>query len=123
VIGDPALFLDATSAGFTKIDLGAEWTRTTGLPFVWAFWAARPDALDARHLAALTTARDEGVAHADEIADAYGPERAALCRAYLRDNIKYAFGPREIAGVERYYELAAAHRLVDRSGPVRFFDR
>jgi chorismate dehydratase len=122
VIGDPALFLDGASAGFTKIDLGSEWTRTTGLPFVWAFWAARPDALHAPHLAALATARDEGVAHSDEIADEYGPERAALCRAYLRENIKYTLGPRETAGVQRYYELAAAHRLVDRSGPVRFFD-
>ena len=42
LIGDPALFLDHVAAGLTKIDLGAEWTRLTGLPFVWAFWAGRP---------------------------------------------------------------------------------
>src|SRR5258705_6337348 len=33
LIGDPALFLDHESAGLTKIDLGADWTRLTGLPF------------------------------------------------------------------------------------------
>ncbi len=122
VIGDPALFLDAVAAGLTKIDLGSEWTRMTGLPFVWAFWAGRADVLDTRHTAALKTARDAGVAHSDEIADEYGADRAALCRAYLRDNIRYRLGPREVAGLRRYYELAAAHRLVDRVASVRFYE-
>ena len=36
LIGDLALFLDHEAAGLTKIDLGAEWTRLTGLPFVRA---------------------------------------------------------------------------------------
>jgi chorismate dehydratase len=122
VIGDPALFLDAAAAGLTKIDLGSEWTRMTGLPFVWAFWAGRADALDTRKVAALKAARDAGVAHSDEIADEYGAERAALCRAYLRDNIKYRLGPREIAGLQRYYALAAAHRLVDAARVPEFFE-
>ena len=39
-----------------KIDLGAEWTRLTGLPFVWAFWAGRPGAIDAAGVAALQAA-------------------------------------------------------------------
>src|SRR4029079_6391515 len=60
LIGDPALFRDPGAAGFRKIDLGAEWTRLTGLPFVWAFWAGRPDAIDAAGIEALQRARDEG---------------------------------------------------------------
>jgi chorismate dehydratase len=123
VIGDPALFLDAGAAGLTKIDLGSEWTRTTGQPFVWAFWAGRPDAVDARVVAALQEARDAGVAASDAIADDYcGGTRAALCRAYLRDNIKYRLGQRELAGLGRYYELAAVHGLVDGAGPVELYD-
>ena len=42
IIGDPALYLDHRGARLRKIDLGDEWTRLTGLPFVWAFWAGRP---------------------------------------------------------------------------------
>jgi chorismate dehydratase len=122
LIGDPALFLDHEAAGFTRIDLGAEWTRLTGLPFVWAFWAGRRDAIDAAGVAALQEARDAGVADADAIADAYcGPDRASVCRRYLRDNIKYRLGDRETEGLRRYYELAAEHGLVERGRPIEVF--
>jgi len=122
LIGDPALFLDHAAAGLTSIDLGAEWTRLTGLPFVWAFWAGRTGAVDASRVAALQAARDAGVADSDAIADACcGAERAALCRAYLRDNIKYRLGDREIQGLRRYYELAARHGVVEVVRPVEFF--
>ena len=114
IIGDPALYLDPESHNVQKIDLGSEWTAMTGLPFVWAFWAGRPDVLETRHVAALTEARDRGVAASDEIAADYcGPERAELGQRYLRDNIYYRMGEREEAGLRRYYDLAAKHRLID----------
>ena len=46
VIGDRALDIDAAALGATKIDLGVAWKEMTGLPFVYAVWAGRPDALD-----------------------------------------------------------------------------
>ncbi len=114
VIGDPALYLDHRAAGLAKIDLGEEWTSLTGLPFVWAFWAGRPGALPAAALAALAEARDAGVAASDAIANAYcGPERAALGRVYLRDNIRYLLDERAATGLRKYYELAAKHGVID----------
>jgi chorismate dehydratase len=114
VIGDPALYLDHKAAGLSKIDLGEEWTRLTGLPFVWAFWAGRAGALSREAVHALVHARDAGVADSDSIADAYcGPARSALCRAYLRENIRYSLDGRAADGLRRYYELAARHGLVD----------
>src|SRR4051794_39757922 len=90
IIGDPALFLDPEAHDVQKVDLGDEWTAMTGLPFVWAFWAGRPGALSRARLAELQDARDGGVTGSDRIADDYcGPGRAALCRRYLRDNIRY----------------------------------
>ena len=122
LIGDPALFLDHESAGLTKIDLGAEWTGLTGLPFVWAFWAGRPGAIHAAGVAALQDAGERGVVDSDAIAEAYcGAARADICRRYLRDNIKYRLGDREVQGLRRYYELAAKHGLVERAGPVAFY--
>ena len=47
LIGDLALFADPRAHGAEKIDLGAVWTEMTGLPFVWAFWSGRPDAVRA----------------------------------------------------------------------------
>lgn len=130
LIGDPALFLDHRAAGLEKIDLGAAWTRLTGLPFVWAFWAGRRGAIDAGGVAALQHARDAGVANSDAVADAYTEAaidpadraaRAAAGRAYLRDNIKYRLGERETAGLRRYYELAATHRVVEAPREILFY--
>jgi chorismate dehydratase len=122
LIGDPALFLDHVSAGLMKVDLGAEWTRMTGLPFVWAMWAGRADALTAPHVVALQEARDAGVADSDAIADAYaGRSRAGVCRTYLRDNIQYRLGEREAAGLRRYYELAARHGIIDTVRTADFY--
>jgi len=106
-----------------KVDLGAEWTRLTALPFVWAIWAGRPDALTTAQVVALQEARDRGVADSDAIADAYaGPQRAAVCRAYLRDNIQYQLGEREAAGLRRYYDLAAKHDVIDSARPADFYE-
>ncbi|MDR1989900.1 MAG: menaquinone biosynthesis protein, partial [Acidobacteriaceae bacterium] len=63
VIGDRALFLDHAALGATKIDLGALWKSTTGLPFVYAFWAGRRDVLTPAHVRRLQDARDRGVSH------------------------------------------------------------
>lgn len=122
VIGDPCLFFDHAAAGVTKIDLGDTWTRLTGLPFVWAFWAGRPGVVSREAVAALVHARDAGVRASDAVADAYcGPAHAALGRAYLRENISYTLGERELAGLHRYYELAAKHGVVDSASPLALF--
>jgi predicted solute-binding protein len=122
LIGDPALFADVP-AGVQKVDLGAEWTALTGLPFVWAFWAGRPDAADAEIVGLLQQAAENGMRRSDEIADAYcagSPPRQALARDYLRRNLMFRVTPRAIEGVETYYREAAALGLAA-AGKVRFF--
>ena len=122
LIGDPALFLDYQRLGATKIDLGEEWKALTALPFVWAFWAGRREALSGEALNALIAARDRGVAASDDVAAAYcGSDRAELGRAYLRENIQYALGSREQAGLMKYYELARDHGVVNSIVPPLFY--
>jgi chorismate dehydratase len=122
IIGDPALFLDHEQRGLTKVDLGDEWTRLTGLPFVWAFWAGRPPALSNDHVSELVTARDRGVRAADAIAAEYcGADRTERGRTYLRENIRYTLGEREEAGLRRFYELAAHHGVVDETRPLGWY--
>lgn len=123
VIGDPALFATSEAVGLEKIDLGDAWRALTGLPFVWAFWAGRPDALLPDDLRTLQAARDAGVAAGDAIAEAYGggdPVRVARGQAYLRNNMRYGLGDAERAGLERFYELAEAQDLA-RQQPLAFF--
>jgi len=134
IIGDPALFLDPADlasrlsgpqgpdSGIQKIDLGEQWTAMTGLPFVWAFWAGRPDALDVRAVQVLLQARDAGVRASDQLAADYcGPDRAAVGKAYLRENIQYQLGEREEAGLRRYYSLAAKYGLIDAAREPIFY--
>jgi chorismate dehydratase len=138
IIGDNALFHDpparpangedaARAAGpaITKIDLGETWTGMTGLPFVYAFWAGRPDALTADGVSALQGARDAGVARPDELAQAYfsdRPERQAVAARYLRDNIRYHLGGEERAGLELFYRYAAEAGVIDTPpAPIRFY--
>jgi len=122
LIGDPALFLDHERLGANKIDLGEEWKALTSLPFVWAFWAGRRDALSSDAVNALIAARDQGTAASAEIAAAYcGPERAARGEAYLRENIQYSLGSREQAGLMKYYELAQYHGVVNSVSPPLFY--
>lgn len=144
VIGDNALFLDrealdavgADVAGrrgvpsgritIQSIDLGQEWTTWTGLPFVYAFWAGLPGAIEGDALEALRRARDQGVRRPAEIAAAYfvgDPTRQAVGERYLRDNIRYGLGDDERAGLEAFYRYAAESGVVESAGALRFYDR
>jgi chorismate dehydratase len=123
IIGDVALFLEPGN-GVQKIDLGALWTETTGLPFVYAFWAGWPDALTPADAEALLEARDAGIAHAGEVARGYyphDPAREAAARRYLRDNIRYTFGDEELDGLRTFYGYAAELGLVSFDGALRFY--
>jgi chorismate dehydratase len=123
LIGDPALFADVP-AGVERVDLGAEWTALTGLPFVWAFWAGREGAADAGVVALLQQAAETGMRRSDEVADAYvrdAPGRRALAREYLRKALMFEFSPRALEGLQAYYREAASLGLVPPGARVRFF--
>lgn len=124
IIGDPALDVDPLPAGVEKVDLGEAWRTLTGLPFVYAAWAGRPGVLGAAHVAALQAARDRGLARLDRLAaEAAGGEaaRGTVLASYLRHNLRYAFGPREQAGLERFFALAAEVGHIPGARPLRFY--
>jgi chorismate dehydratase len=140
IIGDNALFLDPAAVRLKpdpthpggvrlqpdvqKIDLGEAWTGLTGLPFVYAFWAGRADALAAGDVDALQRARDQGVKRPDELARQYladRPDRHAIGARYLRDNIQYYLGEEERAGLELFYRYAAEAGAVPRAMPLLFY--
>jgi chorismate dehydratase len=124
MIGDEALFLDHDAAGARKIDLGELWTASTGLPFVYAFWAGWPGAVSPEDAASLQRARDQGVAHPDAVAAAYYPDdarRQAVASRYLRDNIRYYLGYEELEGLWTFYRYATELNLVSYDGTYRAY--
>jgi chorismate dehydratase len=117
VIGDAALHLSAQNRYPTVVDLGEAWKEWTGLPFVFAVWAARRRADHGRvHTiqAALQASRAWGLAHLDELADQAARDTGiaqARCRAYL-DDLDYALDYRHLAGLTDFFRRLAQDGLV-----------
>ncbi len=107
VIGDAARALDARWT--VRLDLGAAWRAWTGLPFVFAVWAGRPD-LDPAAVAAIRAAGRAGLAALDAGRLVRDPED----RRYLVERIRYALDDRATAGLRRFAALAHAAGLLPR---------
>lgn len=90
-------------------DLGEEWTQWTGLPFVFAMWAARRDCELGDVEEALCRSRDRGVDRMADIARREAPKlgiTAELAHDYLAHNLHFTLGSAERAGLRLFQELA-----------------
>lgn len=147
LIGDTALHRSAPR-GWRITDLGNEWTRFTGLPFVYAFWVCREETC---HRAARVVnaerrsgvgggarvtglverfreARDVGLGRIDDIVRDYvegggdrGWREEARWRDYLARVIHYELGPAEIDGLKHFYSLLGREGLHERAPrPLEF---
>jgi len=127
VIGDAALKLfDATAPGGSmhalypfRTDLGEEWKRWTGLPFVFAVWVAQRtsplhDVMRAHE--ALLSSRDWGLAHLPELAVQAAATTAVpldVCQVYL-SGLDYRLSAPHLAGLTEFFrKLVAAGRVPD----------
>jgi predicted solute-binding protein len=110
IIGDAALVLDPAELPFHVLDLGTEWTRMTGLPMVFAVWAARAE-LPPQDPAPFIASLRFGIEHIDDIARQEHAKLGiseALAREYLTRNIIFELGEREYAGLEAFLQYASA---------------
>ena len=115
VIGDAALVLDPATLPFHVLDLGDEWTSMTGLPMVFAVWAAR-SALPRQDPRPFTDSLQFGMDHMDDIVQEWYPKLGiseALAREYLTRNIIFELGEQEYAGLATFLQYSAELR-----GPV-----
>ncbi|HTE18454.1 MAG TPA: menaquinone biosynthesis protein, partial [Armatimonadota bacterium] len=138
LIGNPALLaneeLDAgrwSGPPVRRFDLGAEWDSLTGLPFVYAVWAARTGTTAAHGSApdlerltrVLHRAKEWGMGRLEQLAARGAAELAlppAVALEYLTHAIHYDLGERERQGMERFCELAIRHRVLPPESAVRF---
>jgi chorismate dehydratase len=108
IIGDPALLIDPELLPYRWLDLGGEWTAMTGLPMVFAVWAARTDAPTHDPSPFIASLRF-GQAHLDDIVRLYHEKTgisAELARVYLADHIVFDLGERERAGMSLFLKYA-----------------
>lgn len=116
LIGDAALraAYEAEAKGLYVTDLGAAWREWTGLPMVFAVWAARRDFAE-RHPGlvkdvheAFTASRDLSLANVAEIArQAARWEQldAATLETYFR-TLDFTLGPRQLEGLREFAQRA-----------------
>jgi chorismate dehydratase len=108
IIGDPALVLDPAGIPFHVLDLGAEWVAMTGLPMVFAVWAARPDSPQ-HDPKPFGDSLQFGLAHLDDIVREEHAKRritAELAREYLTRHIVFELGDAEYQGLDRFIQYA-----------------
>ena len=117
VIGDAALQLAAGRTYPHRYDLGDEWKRWTGKPFVFAVWAARRSADAAamqRGHRTLLQSRAWGLAHLDELAAEAASIThlpVAACREYL-SGLDYAFTDRHRSALNDFLRRAGAPQYI-----------
>lgn len=112
---DAALTIGDTSfrdEGLPFLDLGIEWKKFTGKPFVYALWAYLPGHPRARELGTeLRRAKKLGLSRIDAIAAREAKrlgKSAAFCRRYITEYITYDLGPAERAGFRKFGSYARA---------------
>jgi chorismate dehydratase len=117
LIGDAALraTYDAPRRGLTVHDLGTVWREISGLPMVFAVWAARrefatehPGLVKDVHNAFIQS-RDFSVAHVDDVVASAarweGFDEATL-RTYFR-TLDFRLGPRQLSGLQAFASAVA----------------
>ena len=136
LIGDPALLaledrarIEAAAGPCLWLDLAHQWHARTGLPWVAAVWAARPESLAATSIsqeqlaADLTQSRDHGLANIETLVAEWSPRialRPETIHRYLTRNIHYALDDDCIAGIHHLRALAAEGGLLPPLADLRF---
>ncbi len=124
LIGDQAIrFRQQYANEFSFWDLGEQWQKTVGLPFVYALWLIRPEVGDPKQIAnRLRNLRDGNLATLDNlIADALAggddPGRRKevnweFLSRYYREHLRFTFGEKEKEGLRVFANLCIKHSLL-----------
>lgn len=121
IIGDPGMGF--RRRGLNVWDMAGLWKQYTGLGFVFAMWMIRDEAVERARRVDFAGARDEGVAHLEDIVASYQdkiPMPLEELRNYLTENIVFHVDESMERGLRLYFELAFKHELIDSIRPLRF---
>lgn len=113
LIGDKGML--APDEGLYVADLGEEWYRWTGLPFVWALWLGREGSMTPELVNVLLEARRWGLQHLEHIAQLEAVRLGVdevLVKRYLCNIMQYEVTPAHEEGLMRFGQECRALGLV-----------
>jgi chorismate dehydratase len=130
LIGDSALQISMRDTQYRLYDLGHDWRRLTGKPFVFAFWAVRLDALYRQPkgmnlIETFRQSRDHGLLPESiailekEWAPKLGITEAEVT-TYLTENIHYYLDRDNHAGLQLFLSYAHETGLIPSVPELRF---
>lgn len=122
MIGDRAMH-PPTETFHDAWDLGEEWLRWTGLPFVFALWAARQGTPLDDVEQALTESRDRGVSRLTDIARREASELGLsedIATSYLQENLYFRLGSAERSGLRLFQQLAVQNQFLSAENELVF---
>ena len=122
LIGDRAIEPPAEKF-HTTWDLGDEWLRWTGLPFVFAMWVTRKGTPLGEVETGLSLARDLGLKRLSQIARREAPQLGISRETafnYLSKNLHFQLGDAERCGLKLFSQLAAQHGLAPDGFSIQF---
>jgi chorismate dehydratase len=104
-------------------DMAERWKFLTGLPFVFAFWAARSGFTDERVAEALRASREYGLSHIPDIAKRYAELlslKEEFLREYLTNNVHYFMDEACVESLRLFYDMAAKVGAIKSARTVEF---
>jgi cyclic dehypoxanthinyl futalosine synthase len=112
------------------IDLGQAWREATGLPFVYAVWAGRPEVLGPDEIGILQQSLSEGMIYRGEIARGWAEAAPtqldgapAVYERYLTESIRYRLGSEELSGVAAFFERGHAAGVFSQRARLRLYEQ
>jgi len=113
LIGDQAIRFRRDHPDFQFWDLGEEWSKNTGLPFVYALWLIRPEISAPEVIAKQLRARcHENLNDLETLIATESDFSPEFCRTYYRDYLRFGFGDKEKQSLKRFQELCVTHKLL-----------
>ena len=98
-----------------QLDLGEAWKDLTGMPFVFAAWMGRAEAITATADARLRAAKVAGLSNVEEIVHRYAIPRgwpADTAREYLTRYLQFDVGDRELEAIRTFHRFAAEEGVI-----------
>jgi chorismate dehydratase len=118
IIGDQAIrFRQSHADAFQFWDLGEQWKKVTGLPFVYALWLIRPEVPNATSIAQrLRKLRNENLAGISGVVANAVDNKQAITHEFLdryyHEYLRFGFGNREKKGLHCFADLCAKHKVL-----------
>lgn len=120
IIGDQAIRFRKNHADpFQFWDLGEQWKKLTGLPFVYALWLIRPEVADAKSIAQrLRALRDKNLADIPGVMADVAVNNRAITREFLdryyHEHLRFVFGTPEKQGLQTFADLCSKHGVLQK---------